>query len=1691
MGLLVNGMSSTASTGPAGAHFEGQVGAFYLLTLLSGTEIRGLPGVSINSVEFQRAAEGHPLDDVIVKGVAANGSTRVLEIQVKRSISFSPKDPIFKDVVAQMLQADIGHELAVATARTTSKKVDSAYQDVLRMARHIGDPDTFMERIYRPGSANADMREFVDTFKANVVDHGGSDDNRSIWQLLRRFQILIFDYTALGSHCQALDLERAGRLLTPDSESNSASLMANLAEHEMTLAADGGDCDRTSLVELLQNRGFRFAGQRRYFPTRMAIAEASHQALADINDQVCNVTLHRNDYIDSINDALEQHRYVEIRGDGGVGKSGILKHLAQSQSVESTILVLRSGRTIPGGWTALRGVLGFDGSLRELLCDIAGSGGGILFIDNLDYFEDPEKTTVNDIVREIANIPGFSIVASARRDFAKDEPSWLPSSEIKMLGGASLIEVTELADNEIGDIAQTIPQLAPFFNEKHPAHKVARNLYRLSRLAGSGLEVSEMPTTETQMAKRWWQSADGSRDEGHRDRFRTLRALASQVLSGATVLDTSEQPAASVNALIKSEALKDLGNDQAVFSHDVLGEWAIGNLLHGDTNHIEQLQLEQPAGPMLARGMELLARFELEENDTDQSWQALLNQVSQPGHHASWRRKVLLAAVKSESSAELLDKQKNYFLQDDAKVLCEIIRLITATDVMPAEPIFTEMGLDPGVIPDGMFIPSEQSWQRLLTWLLSNQAAIPANAIPTVAKFFISWALSSFGQGTLIPYILHSLYQWLTTIEQNRREPFGSEFREHQRLADLELELRQVFLAFCDQVPTLARQYISRIPQDHRGSKIIRDVWKLSAGMSKAAPTELVTLTERALIPSQEEREKSTARYPKPFTIYDHEFHPISPAQGPFFQLLMNAPEAGLNLIRKLVAVAIEFHSGGKACGDNQVTIRFPEGERSFPWLQTYGWAREHNTHTNVLPSALMALESWAHIRIESGENISVVISDVLGPPGTAAAFLMVAVDVVLSHYPKSLEAAIPFVACPQLLCMDRERLLHDEIGIPDLFGFKALEQEPVGAVNLKSLKERMSRQISLESLLHAFAFEDEALRVRVQHLLQAAVKQLPPCTNESNFRDPIFMALHALNQIDPNNWKTDDEYHQYMPTDEEKAIMAAQDELSLQQKNEIEIQHMIGLVLEEPSKSSEEMAAFAVEWAQRHNVDGIDDKDEEQRFLYQHIVAAAMIVMRDGSESQKIQYREWVYSVFGSIKSKTADSVLYIRSGLRYNIFAMAFVGVANSLTIYEHAARELLEMTAKNGAAAGHGLGASIDAIVAYDSRLILSILRCAFRASIRPFYRWNQEELERQEIESQKQQQLEAAIDHELAWLRGEGEEPAWPKFPINPVAIKPKIRIGGDDQEKQERLVRPDEYIDHQSNATWLAPTIDALCQAQPNAALTIVQTYQAWTANENGIDVDETDDVANFPAQWNNVYYTLLAKQLVLFNETEIEQYAVSQIVSLPEDSFFENVEIFLFATDLIYFNENGMPASTAIMLREKLTERLLKTRGWRRLKDSDKASVERRMASAVAAMLFCRHGFTTKTQCYLNLIGIDKLDDFIPTLKRIVTAGPSSFIALLTLSLMEVSPRQQHLQFILEVSNQWANTFPNSDSFWVEQQIGRRLCLWIKTVLDTPETINGLSNEEYSLIEQLISLLIGMGIAEANQLEAHIRSQKG
>ena len=77
----------------------------------------------------------------------------------------------------------------------------------------------------------------------------------------------------------------------------------------------------------------------------------------------------------------------------------MLKHLAQQISADAAVIALSPTRTVAKGWQTMRGVLGFDGTAHDLLSDLAGCGGGILFIDGVDFFAAEERLTVIDLVR--------------------------------------------------------------------------------------------------------------------------------------------------------------------------------------------------------------------------------------------------------------------------------------------------------------------------------------------------------------------------------------------------------------------------------------------------------------------------------------------------------------------------------------------------------------------------------------------------------------------------------------------------------------------------------------------------------------------------------------------------------------------------------------------------------------------------------------------------------------------------------------------------------------------------------------------------------------------------------------------------------------------------------------------------------------------------------------------------------------------------------------------------------------------------------------------------------------------------------------------------------------------------------------------------------------------------------------------
>jgi hypothetical protein len=222
---------------------------------------------------------------------------------------------------------------------------------------------------------------------------------------------------------------------------------------------------------------------------------------------------------------------------------------------------------------------------------------------------------------------------------------------------------------------------------------------------------------------------------------------------------------------------------------------------------------------------------------------------------------------------------------------------------------------------------------------------------------------------------------------------------------------------------------------------------------------------------------------------------------------------------------------------------------------------------------------------------------------------------------------------------------------------------------------------------------------------------------------------------------------------------------------------------------------------------------------------------------------------------------------------------------------------------------------------------------------------------------------------------------------------------------------------------------------------------------------------------------------------EIEQLALVPVSSLPDRPFFDIISQFLRSVDAVYFNDRGLQEPIAISIRSALANRLMTSSGWQRLRGSRSASIETHIGPAIAVLFFSDHGFVQQTKCYLHQKSIDWLTPFLPVLEKLVENGPSHFVALVTLNLLEVSPRPGFLRFIVTAAKAWMKSYPEDKEFWVDYGIGRRVCVWIEEVRRGEPALLGTDDTVRFDVVRLLAALVNLGVAEARRLEVALSTE--
>jgi hypothetical protein len=344
------------------------------------------------------------------------------------------------------------------------------------------------------------------------------------------------------------------------------------------------------------------------------------------------------------------------------------------------------------------------------------------------------------------------------------------------------LDVAELSDDETATLSNQNPALAIILGAGHPARRIARNLFYLSRMVELGAShagPASAIATEIDLARQWWRYGGGrSEDAGRLARLKVLRAMGVQFVANpvSVAFRTDDFDSATIAELLRLDSLReDVTGATITFRHDVLRDWTVGFLLHEDREGevLKTLPFDKPLPIGLARGIEIAARLAIESDATGARWVALLDAVQGEGHHGSWQRPILLALPRAEQALALFGSLKSVLLANGGRLLCEILRLMIAVESVPFAKLIERA--QPSVkVPPGvgdMVVPKGIAWTWLVLWLVSAAQSLPTALIPDVAKVFQAWLISTQNQSWPInPMVVQILFDWLALIE-NRMSP--------------------------------------------------------------------------------------------------------------------------------------------------------------------------------------------------------------------------------------------------------------------------------------------------------------------------------------------------------------------------------------------------------------------------------------------------------------------------------------------------------------------------------------------------------------------------------------------------------------------------------------------------------------------------------------------------------------------------------------------------------------------------------------------------------------------------------------------------------------------------------------------------------------------------------------------------------
>jgi len=873
---------------------------------------------------------------------------------------------------------------------------------------------------------------------------------------------------------------------------------------------------------------FFFANDKSMFDLVQELKKHSENLLSSIHSSISfegkEIKINRADVGLKLNQALATNVPVILSGDGGTGKTAVIKDLYDSLGEKTPIFMLRAAEFIGISDTKelFRNYGDFKVSdLAEAYPDVDLK---IIIVDSAEKLSDIEGLDIFSQFVTVLIGNGWRFIFTTRRAYI-DDLKRLLLGEYHL--GFRAVDMVNLEDQELEALSKDFGFELP---SNGRIKELIQNPFYLNEYL-QGYSDIKRDVTYSGFKRALWdrqiKRSSYTENGTHVKREEAFLGLATKRANeDRHFLSPNGLDIAILQRLVNDEIIGYESNRGSYFiAHDIYDEWALGMIIdRAFARQANLVEFYSEIGSSLAirRAFRqwLLEKLYVDKNAIED---LITNTISDTNLEPHWKDEVLVAVLLSDHAGEFLDVLKGQLLQKDGDLLLKVTFLLRMTCKEMDEGILRSFGIPKShqsILRTVFTMPKGSGWSYVIAFINDHKSSLGLTNWGSIIPMLDDWASKhKDGETTKAAGQLALFYYEEATKHGGisyRQRDFESKLIS--TILKCSAEIKDELAGVVDLI--IGGEEFNHRHQYHALAKAMLSSVIDSSQVANAIPLKILQLANRVWIQGASESNfYSGVDLDQYFGLAadHHDHYPASAFQTPILTLLNVASQETLEFIVTIINVAVDAYAESRLSENEVRKINLIiDGESREQLISSRLWEMYRGTHVapDLLASIHMALEKWllGRAKLSTKEDLERTCLYLLNNSRSASVTAVVA-SVALAEPAKMFDIAAILFRTKELFLYDSTRRMKDqnhksslemlENAYPDRDVIKKFyKDERIKACDDAHRKMALE-QLAFSYQLYKFENEPEAEAERRQKVLWAIFDeyygQLPPTSKETS----------------------------------------------------------------------------------------------------------------------------------------------------------------------------------------------------------------------------------------------------------------------------------------------------------------------------------------------------------------------------------------------------------------------------------------------------------------------------------------------------------------------------------------------------------------------------------------------------------------